>query len=66
MLIQLLFGIAHAASLAGVTVPDSATVGGSTLVLNGMGLREKYFIDIYVGARAMGRRRSARTHPNEW
>ena len=41
---------AHAADLAGVTLPDSATVGGQPLVLNGMGLREKYFIDIYVGA----------------
>ena len=41
---------AHAASLAGVTLPDSATVGGQPVVLNGMGLREKYFIDIYVGA----------------
>ncbi len=40
---------AQAGSLAGVTLPDSAQVGGQTLVLNGMGLREKYFIDIYVG-----------------
>lgn len=40
---------AHAASLAGVTLPDSAAVGGQTLALNGLGLREKYFIDIYVG-----------------
>lgn len=40
---------AHAASIAGVTQPDAVTVGGTPLVLNGMGLREKYFIDIYVG-----------------
>lgn len=40
---------AHAGELAGVTMPDSATVGGKSLVLNGMGLREKYFIDVYVG-----------------
>lgn len=40
---------AAAGELAGVTMPDSATVGGQTLVLNGMGLREKYFVDVYVG-----------------
>ena len=28
---------------------DTAEVGGKSLVLNGMGLREKYFIDVYVG-----------------
>ena len=41
---------AHAGSLAGVTVADTATVGGQSLVLNGMGLREKYMFDIYVGS----------------
>ncbi len=44
-----LSGAADAGSLAGVTLPDSATVGGQSLVLNGLGLREKLFIDIYVG-----------------
>lgn len=49
MLLSLLFCLAHAASLAGVTLPDTATVVGQPLVLNGMGLREKYFVDVYVG-----------------
>jgi hypothetical protein len=40
---------AQAGSLAGVTMPDSASLGGQQLVLNGMALREKYFLDIYVG-----------------
>ena len=40
---------ADAGELAGVTMADSATVGGKALVLNGMGLREKYTIDVYVG-----------------
>jgi hypothetical protein len=40
---------AFAASLSSVTLPDTATVGGQSLVLNGLGLREKYFIDVYVG-----------------
>jgi hypothetical protein len=41
--------LAFAGSLAGVTLPDTATVGGQALVLNGMGLREKFFVDVYVG-----------------
>ncbi len=40
--------LAFGKSLAGVTLPDTAVVEGSTLQLNGMGLREKYWIDIYV------------------
>ncbi len=39
-----------AGTLAGVSLPDSATVGGAPVILNGMGLREKYYIDIYLGA----------------
>ena len=39
---------ALAADLAGVTMADSSSVAGNALLLNGMGLREKYFIDIYV------------------
>lgn len=50
MLLGLLVSLsASAGELAGVTMPDAATVGGQSLVLNGMGLREKYFIDVYVG-----------------
>ncbi|RME24697.1 MAG: hypothetical protein D6798_10625 [Deltaproteobacteria bacterium] len=49
MLALLLSRPASAGELAGVTLPDTATVGGQTLVLNGMGLREKYFVDVYVG-----------------
>ncbi|MCA9568934.1 MAG: chalcone isomerase family protein [Myxococcales bacterium] len=49
LLTTLAFPTADAAELAGVTMPDSATVAGQKLVLNGMGLREKFFIDVYVG-----------------
>jgi hypothetical protein len=41
--------IAHARDFEGVSLPDTATVGGQSLVLNGMGLREKLFLNIYVG-----------------
>ena len=41
---------ASAGKKAGVTMPDTATVGDKTLVLNGMGLREATWlkIDVYV------------------
>jgi hypothetical protein len=45
-----LFTAADAASLADVQVPDSAQVAGTNLVLNGVGLRKKFFVKIYVGA----------------
>ena len=38
-----------AATLGGVTLPDTITVGNQTLVLNGLGLRTKMFFKIYVG-----------------
>src|SRR5215471_4626398 len=38
----------QAASLAGVTMPDTVQVGGKTLVLNGLGLRTKYMVKVYV------------------
>ena len=41
---------AHAASLAGATLPDSLKVGETTLALNGLGLRKKAIFKVYVGA----------------
>jgi hypothetical protein len=41
---------AIAGSLAGVTLPDTASVSGTDLVLNGMGLRKKAIFKVYVGA----------------
>jgi hypothetical protein len=37
-----------AASVAGVTLPDTATVGSTRLVLNGLGLRTKFVVKVYV------------------
>lgn len=45
----LLSATAIAATLADVTLPDTVTVGNQTLVLNGMGLRSKLFVKVYVG-----------------
>ncbi|MCP3689047.1 MAG: chalcone isomerase [Gammaproteobacteria bacterium] len=42
---------ARSAELAGVTVDDVVTAkNGDTLVLNGLGLREKFWVDVYVGS----------------
>jgi hypothetical protein len=38
-----------AGTLAGVSLPDRADADGQSLVLNGMGLRKKLFIKVYVG-----------------
>ena len=42
-------GSASAKELAGVKLPDTSTVGGKTLKLNGMGLRKKAVFKVYVG-----------------
>lgn len=39
---------AGAGTLAGVNLPDKAEVKGQTLVLNGMALRKKFVIKVYV------------------
>lgn len=48
LILSALLHTASAATLAGVTMPDTLDVGGDKLVLNGMGLREMLFLDIYV------------------
>jgi len=37
-----------AATLSGVSLPDTVQVGGKTLLLNGLGLRKKYLVKVYV------------------
>ncbi len=41
---------AFAAELEGVTSADTMTVEGKTLALNGMGLRRKFIINVYVAS----------------
>jgi hypothetical protein len=38
----------YAASLAGVTMPDTAQVGNTKLMLNGLGLRSEFMVKVYV------------------
>lgn len=41
---------ATAASLKGVDFPDALTVSGNVIKLQGLGLRTKFFLKVYVGA----------------
>ena len=43
-----LLQVVHADSLAGISMADNITVENETLILNGLGLREKYWVDVYV------------------
>jgi len=38
----------YAVEVGGKNLPDTITVGNDTLVLNGAGVREKWFMDIYA------------------
>jgi Chalcone isomerase-like len=41
---------AWAAELAGAKLPDTLNAGGTTLKLNGLGIRKKSIVKVYVGA----------------
>jgi hypothetical protein len=41
---------AAATKVAGVELPDTAEVGGKTLLLNGAGVRSRFIVKVYVGA----------------
>lgn len=49
MLIGLVAPLAWTKSLVGVTMDDTVMVDGHTLKLNGLGLRKKLWIKVYVG-----------------
>ncbi|MBV8201615.1 MAG: chalcone isomerase family protein, partial [Acidobacteria bacterium] len=50
---------AAAATLADVTLPDKVDAGGQPLVLDGLGLRKKFFIKVYVGGLYLPARESS-------
>ncbi|MDO8959823.1 MAG: chalcone isomerase family protein [Rhodocyclaceae bacterium] len=49
----------QAAEVAGVKIDDKLRVGDSELVLNGAGLRSRFFIKVYVGALYVGQKSNA-------
>lgn len=50
MMILLFSLLSWSANIAGITFPDKHVVGEQTLSINGIGLREKFWIDIYAAA----------------
>jgi len=50
LMLTLLATSARAKDLAGATLPDTLSVGGKALALNGLGLRKKAVFKVYVGA----------------
>ncbi|MDH5326544.1 MAG: chalcone isomerase family protein [Gammaproteobacteria bacterium] len=52
MILVFLFttSVCSAREISGVVFPESVSVQGSKLVLNGAGIRSKFFFSIYVGA----------------
>jgi len=42
--------LCSAETIGGATIPDTLTAGNIPLVLNGVGLRKKFFMKIYAGA----------------
>ena len=51
-----------AREVGGIHIPDTLELDGSRLTLNGSGIREKFFIDIYVGALYL---RHKNSHPKK-
>jgi hypothetical protein len=41
--------VSHAREIEGIKMPESLEVGKSKLILNGAGVRSKFFMDLYVG-----------------
>jgi hypothetical protein len=48
--VALVVAAAEAKVVKGTTIPDSFSVGGTALVLNGTGIRTKFMMSIYLGA----------------
>lgn len=48
LFLQLFCSLGLAASIAGQTFPDTISLGGQELQINGVGLREKFWIDVYA------------------
>jgi len=49
----------HAAEVAGVRIEERLQLGANELVLNGAGIRSKFFIKVYVGALYVGEKTSS-------
>jgi hypothetical protein len=53
---------AFAIEVAGVKLPDSVTIGGEQLLLNGYGIRKKFFFKVYLGSLYTATKASSTSH----
>ena len=56
--IVLLVGSIEARTLGGAEIPEQLVLRESTLLLNGAGVRHKYFVDVYVAGLYLEQRSS--------
>jgi hypothetical protein len=47
--VLLVTALGNAEEIGGINMPETLKAGQTTLVLNGAGVREKFFMDLYVG-----------------
>lgn len=55
VVLLLLTAKAQALEVAGVSIPETTSIGSHVLKLNGYGIRKKFFISVYVGSLYTGR-----------
>lgn len=56
LLLIFVSSIMQARIVSGLKIPEKFKVNGSSLILNGAGVREKFFMDLYVGALYLNKR----------
>ena len=65
LLLSLLFanGVAYSKTIKGIEIPEQITQAGSqqSLILNGTGIRRKFFISVYIGALYLPKKQDAVT-----
>ncbi|MFC1524129.1 chalcone isomerase family protein [Thermodesulfobacteriota bacterium] len=49
LLLLITVPVAHALEIGGISMPGSLPAEGETLILNGAGIRTKFFLKLYVG-----------------
>jgi hypothetical protein len=54
----LVTGVAHGMEVGGVPLPDSLAAGNTKLILNGAGLRKKFFIKVYAAGLYLTQKKS--------
>lgn len=54
--VLMMTSLSNAKEVAGINMPDSLEIGQNRLLLNGVGVRTKFFIRLYLGALYLGQK----------